>query len=248
MSNGMTVYVPTIEELESVEKMAIVAASSDVFDIKLSKKPDKMKMLMLTGMSLGINPILAPNYVYEFNGKFGLLTKTMIGLVQNSGKLHSMDSGYIEDNKGNKIGRWFAMSRVNPNGGEPFYHREEFTIQDAKDAGIYNKDNWNYPLRMCLWRSISWVCSVLFSDVIGGMQSTEEIGMIHDNQGVPIIQSSRIAISDEVDINAEFQRLVIDHGPQIVFPACRNGKPPQTEEDLETLKDYLSKLTTKEEE
>lgn len=245
MTNQNTgLAVPTAAMIDSISQMATIAADSKMFGLKLSSKVESMKMIMVVGYSLGINPVLAPNYIYEYNGKFGLLAKTMSGMILKSGYLHSMNSGDVLLNE-KPVGKFVEMTRLNP-GGENIYHREEFTIAQAQNAGLIKKDSaWEkYTLRMCYWRALSWTASSIFSDVIGGMMSTEEIGMEHDYDGnVLPVQPLEVMPSANVEVKrniaTEWQDLLKEHGaPKIMgFP----GGIPTTEDSLDNLIKYLGK-------
>lgn len=235
MSNDL-MKIPTLEEIESMKGIAAIAKESNAFGIELTKKPGRMEMIMLTGMSFGISPVLAPNYIYEFNGKFGILTKTMLALIYQSGLVHSIEYEDIKDKAQKIVGRAVEMKRVNPN-GDPLFYRAEFTMDDAKKAGLISqqKDNWEkYPLRMCEWRAVSWAATSLFPDIIGGMLSTEEIGMKHDKQGNPIIESTFEELP-KYDANKAFQELATKYGQEALSLIGQFGAP-QTEEDIEKMR------------
>lgn len=60
-------------------------------------------------------------------------------------------------------------------GGRP--GRLTFTIEDARRAGLLNKQNWkNYPQAMLRARAISAAARMAFPDTIGGLYTPEELG------------------------------------------------------------------------
>jgi hypothetical protein len=160
----------------------------------------------------------------------------MLALIYQSGLVHSIEYEDIKDKASKIIGRAVEMKRVNPN-GDPLFYRAEFTMDDAKKAGLISqqKDNWEkYPLRMCEWRAVSWAATSLFPDIIGGMLSTEEIGMKHDKEGNPVIESTFQEIP-QYDANKAFQDLAAKHGNKALSLIGEYGAP-QTEKDIERMR------------
>jgi hypothetical protein len=66
-------------------------------------------------------------------------------------------------------------TRVRP-GGSNWSEQVEYTIEDAKLAGLTGKDNWKkHPKDMLYARAVSRACRRGWQDVIGGLYSAEEL-------------------------------------------------------------------------
>jgi len=79
-------------------------------------------------------------------------------------------------------------------GGQPYRH--EFTLEDAKRAGLADADNYRkYPKAMLFSRCMSAGARAMFPDVLAGMYTPEELG----EPVVVDVQTGEIIIAPQVD-------------------------------------------------
>ncbi len=148
----------------------------------LMKTPHYAKMgevgifaIMQKAKSMGMSAIEALNGgMYFVQGKCEMPGQAMLSLIRSKGHSVTMDA------KSND--RHVIMHGKRADNGDTW--TVEFSIEDAKKAGIY-KNVWEkYPKTMCTWRCVSMLGRFLFSDVIKGVYVQGEI-----SDSVPLDQS-----------------------------------------------------------
>lgn len=132
--------------------------------------------IMLAGRELGIPPMQAFRTIYVVKGNVSLSAQLMAALVLRAG--HSYE---LLENSNTRCAIKF-MRR----GGATYTH--EFTLDDAKRAGLVNGDNWQrYPKAMLWSRCMSAGIRAYMPDVIMGMYTPEELaggeGVVVDDTG-----------------------------------------------------------------
>ncbi len=160
-------YCWTLAEKAVVSSLAKVNTVADAF------------FLIGYGQELGISPFAALRTIYVVNGVPTCSGEMMLALVRRSGLLAQSNIEELRSESGEFIGAKCSMTRKDTNETISV----EFTLKDAKVAGLLNKSVWkSYPKNMCRWRAVSNVAKLLFSDVIGGLYTFEEIA--HNNQEI----------------------------------------------------------------
>lgn len=141
---------------ESMSKTCQMAIQSG-FLPKTINTPQKAVTIVMMGRELGISPMTALNNISVINGKPVLEAKLMLALVfrkypdahyricENSAEIATVEMGRTKESAG----------------------KFSFTITQAKNIGLLNKDNWkNYPSDMLLWRAVARACRFQFPDVL----------------------------------------------------------------------------------
>ena len=120
---------------------------------------------MLFGRELGLPPIASLQSLFSVDGRVGLYAQAMRALVLSRGHEYRIVS--------NDSARCVLEGR---RAGQDEWSRFSFTFQEAKDAGLVNKNNWKgYAPDMLLARATARMCRGIFPDVILGMSTAEEI-------------------------------------------------------------------------
>lgn len=202
--------------------------------------------VMAKGYELGLTLTASFEFIQVIEGKPALTPRGALALVMQSGLLENLKIEDLKDAQGPSVCRVTMKRR----GG--FEYTSEFTIEDAKRAGLVKPNgNWEkYPANMLRWRSVGYCIDVVFSDVCGGMKRADEFGANIDFSGnvvdatwTPVTPSPTpigtpaivIEPAAAVVINTapavSLQDLVGRFGPEAVMQA-NGGRIPATDEEV----------------
>lgn len=144
-----------------VERMASAMAKSNLFGVKT---PEQALSLMLLSQAQGIHPAQAVQDYHLIQGKPSLTTNAILSRFQMSGgkvEYHKYEDTICE------------ATFTHPQGGSI---RLSWTFEQAKRAGLTNKDNWKqYPRAMLRSRVIAEGVRAVYPAVLGGMYSEAEV-------------------------------------------------------------------------
>lgn len=116
--------------------------------------------------AMNLDPLEALNGgMYFVNGKVEMQGQMMLSLIRQAGHSISMDPKSTDTH--------VMMRGKRADNGDIW--NVEFSIDDAKRAGIYRGQWEKYPKVMCQWRCVSMLGRFLFSDVIKGCYVEGEI-------------------------------------------------------------------------
>ena len=126
--------------------------------------------------SLGISPIEALNGgMYFVNGKVEMQGQMMLSLIRKAGHSVVIDSRSTNTH--------VIMHGKRADNGDTW--TVEFSVEDAKRAGIF-KNSWEkFPKTMCTWRCVSQLARFLFSDML---RDCYVEGEITENFNQPIVE------------------------------------------------------------
>ena len=130
-------------------------------------EPDIVGLLML-GRSLGIGTMQALNGIFVVEGRPTLAATTMLALVRSNALCEAFDFECSTTER--------CVVVAKRRGSKPT--RVEWTIDMAKRAGAFQRQSspWvTYPQAMLRARAISDACRMMFSDVLLGLYSKEEM-------------------------------------------------------------------------
>jgi len=147
--------------VSDIEKMANVVAKSGLFGMKT---PEQAMALMLIAQADGCHPAAAAKEYHIIQGRPALKADAMLARFQQAG-------GRV---------KWMAYSDSEVSG--EFSHPAggsvtiSWTIEQAKRAGLTNKDVWKqYPRQMLRSRVISEGIRTVFPGVAVGVYTVEEV-------------------------------------------------------------------------
>lgn len=138
--------------------------------------------------SVGMNPLDALNGdMYFVQGKVEMNGQAMLAIIRSHGHSVSMDPTSTET----KV----IMYGKRCDNGDAW--RAEFSVEDAKKAGIYRNQWEKQPRVMCMWRCVSQLGRFLFSDILKGVYVKGEISESIAS-GTPILEDDKIEYASEV--------------------------------------------------
>lgn len=148
--------------LDQVERMAVAFAKSGLFGIKT---PEQAVALMLIAQAEGLHPAVAARDYHVIQGRPALKADAMLARFQQAGG-KVVWNAYADD----KVSGTFS----HPQGGSATV---EWTLAQAKTAGLTNKDVWKqYPRAMLRARVVSEGIRTVYPGVSVGVYTPEEIG------------------------------------------------------------------------
>lgn len=150
---------------EEAWRMADYLADSAMVPKDFQGKPGNCLVAIQWGAELGLKTMQAIQNIAVINGRPSLWGDVMLALVRAS----PLCEYVVED-----IGATSATCKVKRR-GEPEQART-FTEEDAKAAGLLNKDGpWKqYRKRMLQMRARAWALRDVFTDVLKGLHMAEE--------------------------------------------------------------------------
>ena len=153
--NTLTILMPNAEWAQIKEQALMISRSG--LAPKSVKTPEQVVTIAMMGYELGLSPMTALNNISVINGKPTLEAKLMLALVFQR---HPQAQYRIIENTENKA--IILLGRANQKPAQFC-----FTIDDAKKAGLLQKDNWKkYPKIMLFWRVVAIACRSVFPDVL----------------------------------------------------------------------------------
>jgi len=168
-------------ELYSFAKML----SKSQFAPKGMEKPQDLFIAMCHGRSIGIqDPLLATQTIAVVNGRPTIWGDGFLGLIQSSGLLEFQDEHYEGDEGTDDFRAVCVLRRI----GNESEFRNEYSIRDAKAAGLWGKQGpWTTnPKRMLKMRARAFSGRDGFSDVLKGLSMREEVEDYIDVTATPV--------------------------------------------------------------
>lgn len=165
--------VPT--SWDEAERMAKVAAASQLAPTDLRGKPRDVMIVLMYGEELGLSPMSALRSIYVVKGKPTLSADAMLALV-----------------RGSDACQWWRFVELGPERvtcetlrvGDPEPTRLTWTIEDARRAGLLGSQTWkSYPRAMLRARCVSELARAVYPDVVAGLYTPEELGARVDDAG-----------------------------------------------------------------
>lgn len=181
--------VPTLGTVESFKMLAKMAVGSGM--AKTKNEYDAF-FIIVYGYELGIAPMTALRTIYSVSGGAPTCSgEAMLALIRRSGLAEIIKLPTTEEILKDKVARVYMKRR----GGEEY--TAVYAWQDAERAGLTGKSNWKaYPAQMLLWRAVAIGAKALFSDVIGGLYTVEEIAPDTpvDETGAPVGEIAPVTV------------------------------------------------------
>lgn len=135
--------------------------------------PEKAMVAIMHGLEVGLTPMNALQSIAVVNGRPTIWGDGAIGLARASGLLEWMEEKY----EGAEYEDGFKAICIVKRKGEPKPTRSEFSVADAKKAGLWGKQGpWQqYPKRMLQMRARAFALRDGFADVLKGLSIKEEV-------------------------------------------------------------------------
>jgi len=185
----MKTLVPTAQEHNQLKEYARNAVAAGFYSG--IQNPHQAMMIILTGLELNMGPVWALQNVHIIKGKPSLKAEGMLGLVYKN----------IEGARVNFIKRDSNICEIEASRPGSKSARFVFTMDDARTAGLTNKENWQkYPKSMLHARCISDMCRAMFPDALMGVSYTPQEIQDFDNSDEPRNVREEIAPSLEHEL------------------------------------------------
>jgi len=180
--------------------------------------PEKVMTGMQYAVELGLKPLISLRQISVIKGTPSIFGDLPLALVRRSGQLQEIKEWIFDENskeislRNKNIANdpFGAACRIKRKG----YKEREFvfTIKDAIQAGLPNKDNWkNYPKTMLKYRARSIALKDQFSDALDGVSIMEyDHNELHNDGRGPVSPTAEIAESREKDFSPEKLELIQD--------------------------------------
>ena len=146
-------------------------AASDLVPKDFQRKPANIMVAAQMGAELGLKPLQAIQNIAVINGRPAVWGDALLAIVRG----HPECQGVREYTEG-EGDRMIAICEVSRK-GEEHPIRGEFSVDDAKAAGLWNKQGpWKqYPKRMLKLRARAFALRDGFADALRGIQVAEEV-------------------------------------------------------------------------
>jgi hypothetical protein len=166
-------------------RIAKVLANSEMVPKAYQGKPENIVVAMQHGAEIGLPPMASLQSIAVINGKPGVYGDGFLGVIMSSPAYARHEEHYVlasgdvvkslsQADLANDETR--AVSKFWRKGNpEPFV--AEFSIGDAKRAGLWSKEGpWkNYPARQMRWRARGFAGRDAFAAELRGIKSAEEL-------------------------------------------------------------------------
>jgi hypothetical protein len=205
-----------MDDVKELATLAESAVSSKLFGVA---SREAALMIMLTGRSLGIDPVAAMRGTHIVSGKSVLSSDMMVGIVRKSGVCES----------------WVVIESTHEKcvietrrKGDDTPVRHTWTIEMAKRAGLAGKGTWAaYPHSMLRARCSAELARMVYPDFLFGVYAEGEIPeeprraeratVTHD---APALEAGPSALDEFIeDCNSDEFRMVLDawahHGARL---------------------------------
>ena len=164
MNELQTTKIPTVQEFQLLEKISSYGIKSSMLPSAI-KTIDQAMIIALKGRELGIPPMLAFSHINVINGKPTMSAELMVSMIYENCK-GAVINILKNDNES------CIIETKRPGGKMQTF---SFTFEDAKKAGLLEKDVWKKYLSDMLYsRCASRMARKVFPDAIRGISYTPE--------------------------------------------------------------------------
>jgi hypothetical protein len=184
MSNQMVRFQPVDASMWSVMRDQAQVLVKTGFLPESIRTPKQALAIMMKGSELGVPPMHALSNIAVIKGKPVCGAELLLALIYRDHGDNAIKVLHTDNQRCVVAYRRRAWTEA-----EQF----EFSMQEAKTAGITNNPTWTkYPQAMLRARCISAVARMAFADSIGGMYTPEELGaaVTVDSEGAVVLDAA----------------------------------------------------------
>jgi len=154
------------ENLPQAIELCQRLAKSALLPTALRGKPEDVMVVLMTGRELGLSPMQSIRGISVIEGKGALNADLIVGLVQSRPTVCE----YFQLISSSDAEATYETKR---RGHKPT--RLQFTMTQAKAAGIAGKQNWSrWPAAMLRARCSAHLARAVYPDLVAGIYSTDE--------------------------------------------------------------------------
>lgn len=137
--------------------------------------PAQALTIMLTGRELNLPPMLALRMIHVIDGKPGLASELQLARFRQAGGKYR----WLETND-----RVATIQVIAPGSPADWAQTFTFTIEEARDAGLLDKQNWKkYKPAMLRARVASLAIRAVAPEVSMGLYDPDELGAVTNEEG-----------------------------------------------------------------
>jgi hypothetical protein len=216
-------------DYETMWKLSQRVSNTVFVPTALRGKNESVLACIMYGAELGLGPMQALNSIHVIEGRTAMSPELMRAMVARHG--HRID---VVENSNTVC----EVKGIRADTGSTATVR--WTMEDAKMAGLANKNNWKtYPRAMLLARATSELCRIVFPDIIAGLSYTpEEVSSIEGAEYVP--EATLNDLQEAFTAAAEVIEEIID-AEIVEEPAPKKKKVGEKAEFIE-LADIVDKV------
>lgn len=154
------------QDTDAAIRLAERLATSGLVPKSMRGRPDDVLLTMMTGAALGVPAVRALSTVHVVEGKPVLSADLMLGLAMRHPACE-----YVQLVESSATRCLYEAKRR----GQPSPTKLEWTIEQARAAGLIAKDNWKkYPDAMLRARCAAAIVRAVFPDVLAGVYEHDE--------------------------------------------------------------------------
>lgn len=148
--------------------------------------PAKVIVVLQAGRELGFKPWQSLQCLHVVEGQVGIRSDAIGGLIRKSGLCDTMNEFF----EGTFPQDDFKAVVTSKRKDDPIEHRTEFSVADAKRAGLWDKKTYSgkdsvwikHPKDMMLWRAMSKHGRRYYGDVTSGLYTVDELAEFVDEK------------------------------------------------------------------
>lgn len=185
------------EDLEKIKEVGMVIINSGFCPEHFKQSKDAVGAIMCieAGRKLGLTWMQSLSDIYPVKGRIGIMGSAARAVIFSSGVLDKWE----EQTEGNYPEDTYKHIILSKRKGLPGEFRSEFSVLDAKKAGLFGKDIYQrYGKRLIMWRNVGFHSTDYYGDIMKGMKTVEELT---DFDIIPGVGDTTIEKEDGTKIN-----------------------------------------------
>ena len=173
-------HSPEFQKYEIAKRVAHTLANSNLVPDAYRGRPNDAFVAINMGAEIGLEPFAAIQSIAVIDGKPCLYGDGLIGVVRASPKCAWIEETLSEDGK--------TATCKTQRAGEPKPVSASYSLDDAVQAGISTKNNWQkHTKRMLQMRARAYCLRDAYADLLKGLGVVEEM-LDHDTTPAPITE------------------------------------------------------------
>lgn len=208
-----------VADLRKLRLLSESFAKSDLVPVGMRGKPENLMLAMLHARGLGLDPFRAIQNMYVIKGRVSIFGDLFMALVTGfedyQGHEESFDGDYGDED--------YVATCIAHRKGVPTPFRGEFSVADAKRAGLWGKKDsaWaNYPKDMLMWKARARAFRQGFAHRLCGVTLYEDIQDVEEQRPPFNITPGRTTVRE---LEARAEQIEEPVAPQETSPEPVSG-------------------------
>ncbi len=203
------------KDVGEVQSLSTMLGKSPLVPHSLRGKPGDIAITIMTGMELGLPPMTALRLIHVVQGRPVMAAELIVACA-----LKASDCEYFRCVETTDKVATYETKRK----GDPAPVRHSFTIEDAKRAGLLNKDNWKkYPAAMLRARCKAALARDHYPDAAAGVYSADEAQDIDPRTTVDAAEDVQAIDAEFTEVAPKAPETGEEQGDLFGEPAPSNG-------------------------